>query len=38
MFTVVAKIFQKIMTQLNGADSEEDRTVPITRTVLKLMK
>jgi hypothetical protein len=25
MFTVVATIFQQIMTELNGAESEEDR-------------
>jgi hypothetical protein len=38
MFTAVATIFQQIMTELNGADSEEDRIMIITRTVLKLMK
>jgi hypothetical protein len=33
MFTVVAKVFQQIMTELNGAESEEGRTVVITKTV-----
>jgi ABC-type thiamine transport system substrate-binding protein len=36
-FTVVAKVFQQIMTKLNGAESEEDRIMAITKTVLKLM-
>jgi hypothetical protein len=38
MFTAVATILQQIMTELNGADSEEDRIMIITRIVLKLMK
>jgi hypothetical protein len=31
-------MFQQIMTELSGAESEEDRIMAITRTVLKLMK
>jgi uncharacterized tellurite resistance protein B-like protein len=38
MFTVVATIFQQIMTDLNGAESVEDRIVAITAIVFKLMK
>jgi hypothetical protein len=38
MLTVVARIFQQIMTESNGAESEEDRIVVITKTVLKLVK
>jgi hypothetical protein len=38
MFTVVATIFQQIMTQLSGAESEEDRILAITKIVLKLVK
>jgi hypothetical protein len=40
MFTVVATVFQQIMTQLSGAgpESEEDRIVAIAEIVLKLMK
>jgi hypothetical protein len=30
MFTVVATIFQQIMTKFNGAKSEEDRVMAIT--------
>jgi hypothetical protein len=37
MFTAVATIFQQIVTELNGADPEEDRIVVITNTVLKFM-
>jgi hypothetical protein len=37
-FTAVATIFQQIMTELNGAEPEEDRIVAITKIVLKLMK
>jgi hypothetical protein len=39
-FTVVATIFQQIMTELSGAESEEDRIMDITKIVrvLKLMK
>jgi hypothetical protein len=33
-FTVVATIFQQIMTEFDGAESEEDRIVAITETVL----
>jgi hypothetical protein len=38
MFRVVAMVFQQIMTQLNGVESEEDRIMAITKIVLKLMK
>jgi hypothetical protein len=38
MFEVVATAFQQIMTELNTAESEEDRIVAITKIVLKLMK
>jgi hypothetical protein len=38
MFKVVAKIFQQIITELNGAESEEDRIMDITKIVLKLIK
>jgi hypothetical protein len=38
MFTVVATIFQQLVTELNGAESEEDRIMAITKIVLKLMK
>jgi hypothetical protein len=31
MFTAVATIFQQIMTQLNGAEPEEDRIMAITK-------
>jgi uncharacterized tellurite resistance protein B-like protein len=38
MFKAAATIFQQIMTELNGAESEEDRIVAITKIVLQLMK
>jgi hypothetical protein len=38
MFTLFATIFQQIMTDLNGAESEEDRIMTITKIVLKLVK
>jgi hypothetical protein len=38
MFKVVATIFQQIMTELNGNESEEDRIMVIAKIVLKLMK
>jgi hypothetical protein len=38
MFTVVATIFQKIVTELNGTESEQNRIMAITKIVLKLMK
>jgi hypothetical protein len=38
MLTVVATIFQQIMTELNGAKAEEDRIVDNTEIVIKLMK
>jgi uncharacterized tellurite resistance protein B-like protein len=38
MFEVVATIFQQIMTELSGAESEEDRIVAITKMLLKPMK
>jgi hypothetical protein len=37
MFTVVATLFQQIMTELNVAESEV-RIMAIIKTVLKLMK
>jgi hypothetical protein len=38
MLEAVWTIFQQIMTELNGAESEEERIVVVTRIVLKLMK
>jgi hypothetical protein len=38
MSTIVATAFQQIMTELNGAESEEDRIMAITKVVLKLEK
>jgi hypothetical protein len=38
MFKVVATVFQQIMTELNVAVSDEERTVVITKIVIKLMK
>jgi hypothetical protein len=38
MFKAVATAFQQIMTELNGAESEEVRIMAITKVVLKLMK
>jgi hypothetical protein len=38
MFKVVTMIFQQIMTELNGAESEEDRITAITKIVLELVK
>jgi hypothetical protein len=38
LFTVVREIFQQIMTELNGAESEDDRIMAITKMKLKLMK
>jgi hypothetical protein len=35
MFTVVATLFQQIMTELNCAESEEDRIVAITKIVIR---
>jgi hypothetical protein len=37
-FKVVATVFQQVMTELNGAESEEERIVAITKIVLKLTK
>jgi hypothetical protein len=34
MLKVVATVFQQIMAELNGAESEDDRIVAITKTVL----
>jgi hypothetical protein len=31
MFKVVVMIFQQIMTELNGAESEEDRIIALTK-------
>jgi uncharacterized membrane-anchored protein YitT (DUF2179 family) len=38
MSTVVATIFLQIMTELNDAESKENRIMVITKHVLKLMK
>jgi hypothetical protein len=38
VFTVVATVFQQIMTELNGAEPEEDRVIAITKIVLKFIK
>jgi hypothetical protein len=38
MFKVVATVFQQIMTELNGAESEENGIVAVTKIVLNLMK
>jgi hypothetical protein len=38
MFQAVATAFQKIVTDLDGADSEVDRILDITKIVLKLIK
>jgi hypothetical protein len=37
MFTAVAKIFQQILTELSGAEVQEQRIMVITKIVLKLM-
>jgi hypothetical protein len=39
MFTAVAtiRVFQQIVTELNGVDPEEDRIMVITKTVLKFL-
>jgi hypothetical protein len=36
-FKVVATVFQQIMTQLDGAELEENKIVAITKIVLKFM-
>jgi hypothetical protein len=38
MFIVFAVPFQQVMRVLNGAESEGDRIMAITKIVLKLMK
>jgi hypothetical protein len=38
IFKVVATIFQQIIRELNGAKSEEDRIMAITKILLKLVK
>jgi hypothetical protein len=38
MFTAVSTMFQQIMTELSGVESEEDRIMTITKIVLMLMK
>jgi hypothetical protein len=38
MLKVVATIFQQVMTELSGAEAEEDRIMAITKIVLKPMK
>jgi hypothetical protein len=35
MYKVVARIFEQIMTQLSGAESEEDKIVVITEDCIK---
>jgi hypothetical protein len=35
---VVGTVFQQFVTELNGAESEEDRIMAMTKIVLKLMK
>jgi hypothetical protein len=37
MFKVVATVFQHTMTELSGAEPQEDRIMAITKIVLKLM-
>jgi hypothetical protein len=38
MFKKVATVFQEIIRELHGAESEADRIMNITKTVFKLMK
>jgi hypothetical protein len=38
MYRVVSTVFLQVMTELNGAESEQDRIMAITKIVLKLMK
>jgi hypothetical protein len=38
MLTVVATVFQHIMKEVSGAESEEDRIMAITKIALKLVK
>jgi uncharacterized tellurite resistance protein B-like protein len=38
MFTAVATLFQQIMTELNGAESEEDRIITIAKIVFHIIK
>jgi hypothetical protein len=38
MFKIAATVLQQILTGLNGAESEEDGTVAITKIVLNLKK
>jgi hypothetical protein len=38
MYTVVAAIFQQIVIELSGAESEADRIMVITKIVLKRIK
>jgi hypothetical protein len=38
MLKVVIMLFQQIMTEFNGYESEEDRIMAFTKIVLKLMK
>jgi hypothetical protein len=37
MSAVFTTIFRQIMTELNGAESEEDKIVAITKIVFKLL-
>jgi hypothetical protein len=36
MFKVVATVFQQVMTELNGAGSEEDKIMAITKNCIKI--
>jgi hypothetical protein len=38
MFTAVETVFQQIVTELNGAESEEHRVMAITKIILKFLK
>jgi uncharacterized tellurite resistance protein B-like protein len=38
MFKVVTNVFQLIMTELNGAEPEDDRIMAITKIVLKVIE
>jgi uncharacterized tellurite resistance protein B-like protein len=38
MFKVVSTVFHQVISELSGAESEEDRIVAITKMLLKLMK
>jgi hypothetical protein len=38
MFTVVTMVFQQIMIELNGAESQEERIVTVTKIEIKITK